>query len=274
MRFGSILMFGVAFLCAGVAAVLVRAAMRPSGPATIVERPAAMAMKTLLVATRDLNAGERLTAGFVREAQWPAEFIPRGAFSSSEALFAGGQERILSSSIPANEPVLAGRLVDNSDSMAGRLNSGMRGVTIRVNDASSVGGFVQPEDRVDVLMTQTDRQGDLVNGMPRAYTKTLIKNVRVLAADQQTQRRLQAQPPKTVTLEVSEDDAKKLTLAGAIGQLSLTLNKGENSREAGRAINLRDIAALPEDRATPSEEAPVVTIFRSVKREEYRVPQQ
>jgi pilus assembly protein CpaB len=150
------------------------------------------------------------------------------------------------------------------------MTPGMRGVTIRVNETSSVGGFVQPEDHVDVLLTQTEKAE--ANASHRPYTKTLLKNARVLATDQQTQRRQDAQPPKTVTLEVSEDDAKKLTLAGAIGQLSLTLNRGENGLDFGRVVDSRDLVGPPEKEAL-SDDTPV-TIFRSVKREEYRVPQQ
>ncbi len=82
-------------------------------------------------------------------------------------------------------------------------------------------------------MTQTDRSE--TNTTHRPYTKSLLKNIRVLAA-QQTQRRTDASPPKTVTLEVAEDDAKKLTLAGAIGQLSLTLTRGDSGEEAGRVM--------------------------------------
>ncbi|MGO9172158.1 MAG: Flp pilus assembly protein CpaB [Rhodomicrobium sp.] len=279
MRFGSILIFVVAFACAGVAALLVRSALTTqSEPAVVAAKPAGMAMKNVVVAARDLKAGDKLTAGFVREAAWPADLLPRGAFTSPDALFKSGVEPVLSVAIAENEPVLAQRLLGGLDNgLAGRLNDGMRAITIRVNEASSVGGFVQPEDRVDVLMTQTERTGEVTDALPRAYTKTLVMNVRVLAADQQIQRKQQNQPPKTVTLEVSEQDAKRLTLAGAIGQLSLTLNKGENSREPSRAVDLRDLAGLPERRQEPADvraEAPLVSVFRSVERKEYRVPQE
>ena len=86
---------------------------------------------------------------------------------------------------------------------------------------------------------------------------------------------MQTQPPKTVTLEVSEEDAKRLTLAGSIGQLSLTLVKGEGGRVASRAIDIRDIAASAERSGDDDMlGAPVVSVFRSVERKEYRVPQQ
>jgi pilus assembly protein CpaB len=151
--------------------------------------------------------------------------------------------------------------------MVARMNPGMRGVTIRVNETSSVGGFVQPGDRVDVLLTQAEKSE--TNSTHRPYTKALLKNIRVLAADQQIQRKADAQPPKTVTLEVTEDDAKKLTLAGAIGQLALTLNRGDSGLDTGRVVDSRDLVAASDKE---SSDAAPVTIFRSAKREDYRVP--
>ncbi len=275
MRFGSILIFIVAFVCAGVAALLIRAAMIAPAPPAVGANSSETPMKTVLVAARDLRAGDKLTAGAVREASWPAALLPKGAFASREALFKGSEEPMLYAGIAENEPVLAQRLLGAPDNgLAGRLGEGMRGITIRVNEASGVGGFAQPGDRVDVLLTQTERPGEAGAGKTRAYTKTLVKNVRVLAADQQVQRKQQNQPPKTVTLEVSEEDAKRLTLAGTVGQLSLTLNKGENTRTASRAVDLHDITGQPDEPVQGDGGTPVVSVFRSVERKEYRVPQE
>ena len=260
MRLGSVIMFVVAFLFAGLATLFVRAAIIGNGPK-------ANATQTAVVAVRDLKAGEKITPDMVREVQFPSEFLPRGAYTSRDQIFAGEGEHLLAASIAQNEPILAQRLLDSSDSMVGRMNPGMHGVTIHVNETSSVGGFVQPGDHVDVLLTQTEKSE--TNATHRPYTKTLLKNVRVLAADQQTQRKADAQPPKTVTLEVAEDDAKKLTLAGTIGLLSLTLNRGDSGVDTGRVVDSRDLVAASDQEA--SDAAPV-TIFRSAKREEYRVP--
>ena len=277
MRFGTVLMFAIAFACAAAAALLMRSVLLAPPPAPVLAgtKPVEVPMRTIVVAARDLRAGEKLSPSAVREASWPAGMLPRGVFASREALFKGGEEPTLYAGIAENEPVLAQRLAQGADlGLTGRLNDGMRGITIRVNEASSVGGFVQPEDRVDVLMTQNGR-AETPGSAPQAYTKTLVKNIRVLAADQQTERRQQAQPPKTVTLEVSEEDAKRLTLAGSIGQLSLTLNKGDNPRAPSRPVSLRDIAAADE-RSGEDDAAggPVVTVFRTVERKDYRVPQQ
>ncbi len=274
MRFGTATIFVAAFLCAAIGALLVRSAlMTPSAePAAAQVQSNAMAMKSVVVAMADLKAGDKLTPAMVRESGWPADMLPKGSFVSREALFRG-EERTLSAPVAENEPILAQMLATVDGGLTGRLHDGMRGVTIRVNEASSVGGFVQPDDRVDVLLTQTDRAPEASTVAPRAYTRTLIRNVRVLATDQQTQRRQQTQPPKTVTLEVNEEDAKRLTLAGAIGQLSLTLNKGkgESGWQVSRSVDSRDIAGLADFGAP---ESPVVAIFRSVERKEYRVPQE
>ncbi len=260
MRLGSIIIFAVAFIFAAIAAFLVRAAILGNGAK-------AGATQTAVVAVRDLKAGEKLTPDMVREAQFPSEFLPKGAYTSRDQIFAGEGEHLLAASIAQNEPILAQRLLDSSDSMVGRINPGMHGVTIKVNETSSVGGFVQPGDHVDVLLTQTEKSE--TNATHRPYTKTLLKNVRVLAADQQIQRKADAQPPKTVTLEVAEDDAKKLTLGGAIGQLSLTLNQGDSGWGVDRVVDARDLVAASDQNT--SDAAPV-TVFRSAKREEYRVP--
>lgn len=277
MRFGTILMFAIAFVCAAAAALLIRSVLLapPAAPATVQARPAGMPVRTILVAARDLRPGERLTPAAVREASWPADLLPRGVFASREALFKRGQEPTLHAAIAENEPVLAQRLQQGPDlGLTGRLNDGMRGVTIRVNEASGVGGFVQPEDRVDVLLTQTGRRGTTQEA-DRSYTKTLVRSVRVLATDQQTVRRPRAQPAKTVTLEVSEKDAKRLTLAGSVGQLSLTLNKGDIRRGSSRPVDLRDIAAAEENGGEDgAADGPVVSVFRTVERKDYRVPQQ
>jgi pilus assembly protein CpaB len=280
MRFGSVLMFALAIACAGAATILVRSVLTAPVPApmpVVQANPVEMPMQHVLVAARDIRAGEKLTAAAIRETAWPTHLLPKGAFTSASQLFGSGEEPIVYVAIAENEPVLVQRLISAPDGLAGRLNEGMRAITIRVNEASGVGGFVQPEDRVDVLLTQTERPGDAGPQQMRAYTKTLVRNVRVLAADQQTQRKTQTQPPKTVTLEVIEDDAKRLTLAGSVGQLSLTLNKGEGPvRGLGRLIQLRDIAGILEERKPDSTEpeVPIVSVVRSVERKEYRVPQE
>lgn len=278
MRVSTVMMFAIAFLCAGVAAFLVRGMLASRPEAVAVTRGTPLAMRTVVVAAHDLKPGQTLTAELMREANLLPENTPKGAFTTKDALLNGGQPRVVAVPILENEPILQTKIYDRDSALVSRLSAGMSAVTIRVNDASGVGGFAQPEDRVDVLLTQTDRPGE---GAPasRAFTVTLLKNVRVLAADQQFERKPQAQPPKIVTLEVTAEDAKKVTLASEIGHLSLTLNKGTSEGDDGRVIDLNDLIQRDPVQVKPVIPVtvdPLVTITRgsdkSVEKKEYKVP--
>jgi pilus assembly protein CpaB len=269
MRIGTVAMFGIAFACAGISAFLVRGVIRSQQQVAVV-RGAPAEARTIIVAAKDLKPGETLTADNLREMAWAGETLPKGAFTAKDALIKQGETRTLAAFIAENEPIILGKLYDATNSaLTGRLKVGMTGVTIRVNDASGVGGFAQPEDRVDILMTQAEREG-------KAYTATLLRNIRVLAVDQQTQRKAQAVPPKTVTLEVTPADAKKLTLAQAIGQLSLALTRGPSGADDPGVIDINDLLQRQtgQPALTPAviEIEPIVTITRSTEKKEYKVP--
>ncbi len=278
MRFGPLMIFAAAAACAGAAAILVRSAVNTPGNETPVMVTApAKRTKSVLVATQDLKPGDKLQASAVRETEWPEELLPKGAFTSRAALFAAGAEPTLSAAVAENEPIMAQRVLNGADNgLTGYLSKGMGAITIRVNETSGVGGFAQPGDRVDILMTQTERLPETAPNSPRTYTKTLVKNVRILAADQQTERKQQMLAPKTVTLEASSEDCKKLTLASTIAQLSLTLTKGDRDQTEDRLIDSHEIGAPNEqrDEQVTAALAPVVSVFRLVERKEYRVPEE
>jgi pilus assembly protein CpaB len=273
MRISTAFMFAVAFVCAGIAAFMVRGMINTSTGDTGVVA-AAPAPKKIVVAAKDLKPGETLTADNLRVIDWAGAQLPKGAYASKDAVLKAGETRTLAAYVAENEPVLPGKLVDSRDwTLVSRVKDGMNVITIRVNDASGVGGFAQPEDRVDVLMTQTDREG--AGG--KAYTATLVRNVRVLAVDQQTQRKQQTQPPKTVTLEASPEDGRKLTLAQEIGRLSLVLTKGPGESGDGGVVDLSDLVqrSAPQPAAVVPAAAgiePVVTVRGSAGQKEYKVP--
>jgi pilus assembly protein CpaB len=272
MRMSTAFMFAVAFICAGIAAFLVRGMINTSNGMNPVQAVQTASTK-IVVAAKDLKPGEALTPDNMREMSWQGTALPKGAFRSKEEVLKPGENRTLAAFVAENEPIVPGKIFDMRDgALAGRLKEGMNVITIRVNEASGVGGFAQPEDRVDVLMTQSEREA----GSAKAYTVTLLKNLRVLAVDQQTQRKQQAQPPKTVTLEASPEDVKKLTLAQAIGQLSLVLTRGSAGDDGG-VVDINDLL----QRTAPQPPAvvpavvqvdPIVTITRSTERKEYKVP--
>ncbi|HZV21685.1 MAG TPA: SAF domain-containing protein, partial [Hyphomicrobiales bacterium] len=111
MRFGSTITFGAAFLCALIAALLVRA-MLVGGEGT---GSAGADMESIVVAARDLKAGDKLIPSAIREVRWPADLLPKGAFTSRKDLFKEAGERTLSAAIAENEPILAHRLLNGDN---------------------------------------------------------------------------------------------------------------------------------------------------------------
>ena len=103
--------------------------------------------------------------------------------------------------------------------MAATIAPGMRAMSIGVSVASVAGGFIQPNDRVDLLVTM------IVDGTPkRGITKTVLSNVRVLAIDQASDSKNKAvSDVKTVTLELTPEQVNSTSMAQAMGTLSLAL---------------------------------------------------
>src|SRR5262245_51222926 len=153
-----------ASLCAGVATYLTVSAVSRNTPnqgfasAPIARPPAPTAgreTRTVIVAAAPLRFGTALTPDVLAEVEWPASSIPAGAFTSREALLAPGGQRTVLASIAKNEPILAGKITGPGQrgTLAAVIEPDMKAITIRVDDVLGVAGFVQPDDRGDVLLT-------------------------------------------------------------------------------------------------------------------------
>ena len=110
---------------------------------------------------------------------------------------------------------------------------GMRAVSVRVNDTTSVSGFVQPGTRVDVLLTGNPQ------GSNEQQTTTVLENVAVIATGQRLERNSagEAQSAPVVTLLLSPDDAERLTLASSQGHIQLALRNPLDTQQT-------DVAAV------------------------------
>jgi pilus assembly protein CpaB len=153
----------------------------------------------------------------------------------------------------------------------------MRAVSIRVDEARGVAGFVRMGDRVNVILTTSDSK----DKPSRSHADVLLQGVKVLATGQIANDR-QEHPTvvQTVTVEVSTEQAQKLILAENVGTMSLALRQvGKAVPEAVRRVTLADLGE-PEPAAAPapSRVAEVwifrgdtePTIYRDVYREPYR----
>jgi pilus assembly protein CpaB len=277
MRFGKIITLGAALFCATAAAFLARSWMNEQADGrhvvvTATEQAPPPATRPIVVAARNLEPGEKLSPDMLRTIAWPSDTSLNGAFDNPMLLAQPGQERTLLTAVTENEPILDHKLYKVGEgSLAASLAGSMNAVTIRVNDVAGVAGFVQAGDRVDVFMTSGGKSGEGAPVEEQPSVVVLLKNIRVLATDQTTERKGQASPPKAVTLEVGTEDAQKLVLASTIGQLSLALRRAHGAKEpATRLIGADDL--IERTGSIPTKKpGRVIGVTRAGERQEYVV---
>jgi pilus assembly protein CpaB len=277
MRLSNALMIAVALFCATAAAFLTRAwLVRQSTQTPAASETASVPSRSVIVAARDLKYGEKVAADALKAVSWPTDAMPKGAFTSTEALLGGAATRTVLVAMAQGEPVLEHKLVGGSagGALSGKLSENMKAVTIRVNDVAGVAGFVQPDDRVDVFLTYGGTVSNESTPKGSSSVVVLLQNMRVLAVDQMTQRKDQPTPAKAVTLEATTEEAQKLVLAGRVGELSLALNRiAENTGpQVTGAIAFEDLLAVEKAagrKAMPG--GPVVTVTRAAERKDYQV---
>lgn len=195
----------------------------------IVEGPK-VEFNKIVVAKEPLRFGMEISAGQLSEIPWPKDSLPEGAFSSIDGLLKDGS-RVVLSPVEPNEPVLLAKLSGPGGraTLSNLLTPGMRAVTIRVDEVAGVGGFVAPGDRVDIVLTRDagriDEVAHVADGASGSTvtSEVVLENVKVLTVDQETDERSGPKIPKSVTVEVTSEGARKVTLARSIGQLSLSL---------------------------------------------------
>ncbi len=208
---------GIALL-AGAGAFFLMMTMTPEeAPVRIVE-PAKEETVRVLISTRDITRGERLSAEDTRWVAWPKKsvqptFITDEAPERREAL----AEAVARTLIVMGEPIVDAKVVKagNSGLMAAIIAPGMRAVTMRVSPETASGGFILPGDRVDVFHT----------GQRGGRTRVLFEEVRVLAVNTVYSENVEAShiDGVNVTLEMAPSDAEAFTSARAAGSLSLVL---------------------------------------------------
>jgi pilus assembly protein CpaB len=217
--------------------------------------------KPLVVAARALPLGSVVAADAVRLRDVPEKLFPAGGFSRLEDVV----DRPVTSNIQADEPVIEARLAARGSGigLAPLIPSGMRAISVRVNDVVGVAGFVLPGMRVDVLVT-----GQGAN-QPETVTRTVLQNIAVLSAGQtiQTDGKNAISAP-VVTLLVTPEDAEALTLANAEGRIQLVLRNSSDAVLANpRGRQLTDLygarpapaaVAPPTAVAVPRRERPSV----------------
>jgi pilus assembly protein CpaB len=180
-----------------------------SMPAPVVE------MKQIVVAAGPLPLGTRLTTKDLRTIPWPANAPVANMFVRPEDC----DNRALITSVAENEPILESKLapIAAGAGLAVAIPEGMRALSAAVNDVIAVAGFVTPGAMVDVLATGTTKENGNI-------TRTVLENVKVLAANQRIESRNgRPETVAVITLLVTPADAAKLVMASSSGKIQLAL---------------------------------------------------
>jgi pilus assembly protein CpaB len=228
-------------------------------------------MTTIVVAAEPLKVGERLDASKVKVIQWPSNSRPEGMFSDVVEV----ANRAVINNMAENEPILAANLA-SSESGAGlsaTIPEGMRAVSVSVNDVVGVAGFVTPGTMVDVLVT-----GNSVgNGGGGSVTRTILENIKVLAAGQKMEQDREGKPENVpvITLLVTPEDAGKLTMAATEGKIQLALRNTVDTKSTSPSpvlqSNLFSGGAPVTPVAAPSSGKHAVAVAKPVAPPPYSV---
>jgi pilus assembly protein CpaB len=215
----------------------------------------------VLVAKRALPVGTILDAASVEFRPWPKELVEGAYYIKGEAEPGKLQGTVVRFAIPAGQPLTQGAIVKPGDRgfLAAALGAGMRAVTVPVSAQSAVAGFVFPGDRVDLVLTQSVSGGG--DGPPLKASETILRNLRVLATDQRTDKQTDdkgntvVNTYSTVTVEATPKIAEKIAVAQTVGQLSLSLRSiADNQSELEEAI-ASGAVDVPENGDAKSEKA-------------------
>jgi pilus assembly protein CpaB len=187
----------------------------------LASRPVVGTTQQIIVAAQTLPLGTRLEQGNLRAIPWPAnQAVPAGFFTKIDECVG----RALITSVAENEPILDGKLAskESGGGLPATIPQGMRAMSVAVNDVVGVAGFVGPGTTVDVLMTGAVPGANMATSM---VTRTLLENIRVLAAGQKIEQDQQGKPQTVpvITLLVSPEDAAKLAMASSEGKIQLAL---------------------------------------------------
>src|SRR5271154_3410007 len=187
-------------------------------------------MQRIVVAAEPLKLGTRLDASNVRTIPWPQGQPVVGMFTRVDDVV----NRAVITSVAENEPILDSKLasLQSGAGLAATIPEGMRAMSVAVNDVVGVAGFVTPGTMVDVLVTGAiSAQGTPGQGAQGNITRTILENVRVLAAGQKVEQDNGGKPQTVpvITLLVTPDDAGKLAMASTEGKIQLALRNTVDS---------------------------------------------
>lgn len=197
----------------------------------------------VLVAAGDISFGSRLSEANLAWKKWPADvlssdYITQDTRASAIQDLNGG---VVRAEIYAGEPITERKVVMPGEKsvMSALLQPGMRAVTTRISVDTAAGGFIQPGDNVDIILTSSITAAATGTGNAKRYvSQTIFENVRVLAIDQTFSTNTESGASvigSTATFEMTQGDSELLQQSVAQGDLSLTLRPIGRGKASGQS---------------------------------------
>jgi pilus assembly protein CpaB len=258
MKTARIVVLGIALSAGGVAAYLASGGseapkVEPAAPV------AQLPTVDVLVAKNDIGLGQNVKPEDMQWQTWPQATASNAFIRKTDRPDAATQlvGSIAREPLIAGEPIRDQKLVkaNGSGFMAAILPSGSRGISTEISPETGAGGFILPNDRVDVILTRRERHPENPSAPEVVISETILSNVRVLAIDQAPKEK-EGQTNlvgKTVTLELRPDQTEALARARQIGTLTLALRS---------ITDAKTVEAKADDDA-------LVTVYRGVDKQTY-----
>lgn len=212
----------------------------------------------IVVATRAIPEGGVIDRTAVTTTEWPAATTPTGAFTTMDSVV-GRTTRV---AVFSGDPIVPARLapVESGPGLEVKIAPGKRAMGVRIKDVAGISGLIQPNSRVDVLVTlRTDALSQ------RQVAKVFMENMRVLSVGRHMERDGDGEPiyARTATLEVAPDEAERLAVAMNHGRIHLVLRgygdpsnvttSGASSTDVLAQLRNARTAQLPLSDARPRE---------------------
>lgn len=233
MNKARIAVLAVAIIAAGGAGLMATKMLRKEPVKQVIKEAApAIKLDQVLIASTNIPMGTNLKPDMLRWQDWPEQAIGKGFITKSARGDARESlaEAITRTQIYEGEPIQENKIVEGKKGvMSAILPKGQRAVATSISTATSAGGFILPNDRVDVLMTT--RQKDSDTGF---NTEVILENIRVLAIDQTIEEKDGAKVVvgETATLQLTPKQVEILAVAQQTAErLSLSLRSLEDANE-------------------------------------------
>lgn len=223
----------------------------------------------VLATQRDVAPATRLSADQVRAIPWDRANLPTGVFAKMSEL----EGRVTAYPLVEGELILEKKLAPKGTvpGLTALLPANKRAMTVKVDEASGVAGFVSPENRVDVVVSMGKN-----DHMSEPLSRVLLQNLRVLGTGQRIENRPGDKPQvvPTVTLEVTPEEGERLALAAQEGRISLVLRGQEDATvvptlgvNAGNLFGGSDIQKADPDPTPVAAPRRTTEVIRGLERQ-------